>query len=69
MGALTGLLENIGSSDGPEYIFEDGMNSSLHKRNIEWCSPMSDPSYNPATKYEIGISYAGGYWTLAIGTN
>ena len=62
------VLENIGGGDGPDYMFEGWMLSSLHKRNIEWCYPISDPSYSPAVRYEIGIGYAGGYWTLAIGT-
>jgi len=64
------VLENIGGSGYPDYMFEGWMLSSLHKRNIEWCLyHLDDPLYNPAVRYEIGIGYAGGYWTLAIGTN
>jgi len=66
-GYTDSVLENIGSSDGPEYIFEDWMRSTFHKRNIQWCYPPGDIAGQGAI-YEIGIGYDGGYWTLAIGT-
>jgi uncharacterized protein YkwD len=62
-------LENIGASGPfPELIFEAWMNSTPHRRAIEWCYLPNDPSYRPDQVYEIGVGYAGGYWTLAIGT-
>lgn len=38
------VLENISGGDEPEYVFEGWMLSTFHKRNIEWCYPLSDPS-------------------------
>lgn len=43
------------------------MESAPHRRNIEFCYPSSDPSYDPTMAYSIGVGYAEGYWTLAIG--
>jgi len=60
------VLENIGAGDTAQYMFEGWMLSTFHKRNIQWCYPISDPSYSADRVYEIGIGYAGGYWTLAI---
>ena len=62
-----GVLENISGGDEPEYVFEGWMLSTFHKRNIQWCYPISDPSYTADRIYEIGIGYDGSYWTLAIG--
>lgn len=60
-------VENIGSGEWPEDIFERWMASTLHRRNIEWCILPSDPSYDPTTTYDIGVGYAWpGYWTLTI---
>lgn len=63
-----GVMENInGGTNVPEYAFEGWMASPPHRRNLEWCYPATDPSYNPAMIYEIGVGYADGYWTLVIG--
>lgn len=60
-------LENIGPGETPEYAFEGWMESAPHKRNIEFCYPTNDPSYDPTMVYSIGVGYDRGYWTLAIG--
>ncbi len=62
------VLENIaGGSDSPDYVFSGWMASPAHRGNLEWCYHPDDPSYDPSRLYEIGVGYAGGYWTLAIG--
>lgn len=67
-GWLGGMfVENIGTGETTDYAFEGWMLSPAHKRNIESCYPTDDPSYNPAMIYDIGVGYARGYWTLAIG--
>jgi uncharacterized protein YkwD len=66
-GYTWGALENIGPGATPEYAYEGWMLSAPHKRNIEFCYPTSDPSYNPARVYEVGVGYENGYWTLVIG--
>lgn len=65
-GYPNGPLENIGTGETPEYAFEGWMESPTHRRNIEFCYLPSDPSYNPAMMYDIGVGYMNGYWTLAI---
>lgn len=67
LGYPGATVENIGPGETPDYAFEGQMTSPLHKRNLEWCYPTSDPSYNPARIYEVGVGYAEGYWTLVIG--
>ena len=63
-----GVYENIsGGSMTPEVAFDEWFNSPLHKRNMLWCYPPSDPSYEPTRLYEIGVGYDSEYWTLAIG--
>lgn len=65
-----GPLENIGTGETPEYALEGWMQSPSHKRNLEWCYPPSDPSYDPAMVYDVGVGYAWpGYWTLTIGNH
>jgi uncharacterized protein YkwD len=68
-GYTGGLFENInGGADTPEYAFDTWMASPTHRSNMTWCYPTTDPSYNPAMIYEIGVGYAyPGYWTLVIG--
>lgn len=61
------VLENIGPGATPEYAYEGWMLSAPHKRNIEFCIPTSDPSYDPSMVYHIGVGYDRGYWTLALG--
>lgn len=61
------VLENIaGGSDVPDYVFSLWMQSSLHRRNIEFCYHPDNPSYTPDRLYELGAGYSDGYWTLAI---
>lgn len=61
-------LENIDAgADTPAFAFEDWMTSPAHKRNIEFCYPASDPSYDPTMVYSIGVGYKAEYWTLVIG--
>ena len=62
-----GVLENIAGASTPEFAFDAWFTSPLHQRNMLWCYPPSDPSYDPARQYEIGVGYNDGYWTLAIG--
>lgn len=62
-------VENIGSGERPEFVFEAWMASPHHRSNIEWCIPLNDPSYDPARVYDIGVGYISGYWTMAIGSH
>lgn len=67
-GYLGGTAENMDAgAETPDFAFQNWMASPLHKRNLEWCYPASDPSYSPAMIYEVGVGYAEGYWTLVIG--
>lgn len=61
------VLENIaGGADSAESIFAGWMGSPLHRRNLEWCYYPDNPSYHEAIYYEVGVGFAGGYWTLAL---
>lgn len=63
-----GYQENIdGGAETPEFAFEDWMSSAPHKGNLEFCYPISDPSYTTARIYEIGVGYDRFYWTLVVG--
>lgn len=61
------VWENMAVGETPDYAFEGWMGSTLHRRNIELCYKPDDPSYSPNINYDIGVGFAGGYWTLAIG--
>ncbi|MEI8167343.1 MAG: CAP domain-containing protein [Chloroflexales bacterium] len=62
-----GVYENIAGAHSADTAVNAWFTSPLHKRNMLWCYPPSDPSYSPMTLYEIGVGYDSQYWTLAIG--
>lgn len=69
-GYLHGTLENLGGGDDPYLVVNAWMNSIGHRTNILYCPQHDpiDPAYNPNVVYDIGVGYASGYWTLAIGS-
>ncbi|NTU81866.1 MAG: CAP domain-containing protein [Chloroflexales bacterium] len=62
------VLENIaGGIATPELVVATWSASPQHQRNMLFCYQPTDPSYNPARQFEIGVGYVNGYWTLALG--
>lgn len=64
-----GGLENIGGAISPEEIIEGWLGSASHRRNMLWCEEAKpeSPEYTALARYEIGVGFADGYWTLKIG--
>lgn len=60
--------ENLDGAETPDYAFQNWMASPAHRYRIEAsCYSTSDPSYDPARIYEIGIGFKSGVWTLFVG--